>query len=420
MRFFLNNDLSQLAVQLAVEDILVPKQKMENTKDFKKPRLVKSEAEGWYILYYPFDKQKNTITRKRKFIPKEYKTEESKLAYAKDVIKKLHVLLSSGYHIDRNRKATQETEESKNKRVLSVDEVIVNYIKYCTNISKNTPHEISSKLSLIERFFKWAESNGYLIVKPSDVTIECAHQFCDHLIIDYGLAPKTFNNALGRLRNFYNVSMKRNWIEKRENPFSTIDTQKTGYGEKNIPFSNEQLNDMIPYIKENDPYLYKFIAFIYYAFMRCSEIKKLKVKNVDLENRLLRIEVKQSKVKKFDVLPISDELYEVILSLGVEGANPNHYLFSSDLRISNVPMSVNWTTDHFRKVKDHFDLDPNYTIYGFKHTAVCRWYEYEKDIVRIQRMCRHTTIEMTARYLKSLGLLTDVFKIETLPPLLDK
>jgi integrase len=390
---------------------------MENVKDVRKPRLVRSETEGWYILYYPFDVQKNTTVRKRKFIPKEYTTKESKIAYAKDAIKKLNVLLSNGYQVDRTRKKVEEEDVSNFKRVLTTDEVIVNYIKYCSNISNNTPHELSSKLALLNKFFKWADMNGYIILKPSDVTPDIAHAYCDHLLLDKGFAPKTFNNALGRLRNFYNVSMKRKWIEKGENPFATVDTQKTGYGEKNMPFSNELLKEMIPYVKETDPYLYKFIAFIYYAFMRCSEIKKLKVSNIDLENRLLKIKVKQSKVKKFDVLPISDELFDVIKSLGVENANPNHYLFSSDLKISSVPMSVNWTTDHFRRVKDHFELDPNYTIYSFKHTAVCRWYEYEKDIVRIQRMCRHTTIEMTARYLKSLGLMTDVFKIETLPPL---
>ena len=63
-------------------------------------------------------------------------------------------------------------------------------------------------------------------------------------------------------------------------------------------------------------------------------------------------------------------------------------------------------TKHFLKVKQHFgfDKDPYYTLYGFKHTAAVNWYKVEKDIRKIQKMCRHNTLTTTERYLKSLGL----------------
>jgi len=81
-------------------------------------------------------------------------------------------------------------------------------------------------------------------------------------------------------------------------------------------------------------------------------------------------------------------------------------------------MTRGWTTERFKKVKRKFKLNVNYSIYGFKHTAVCKWYEQTKDIVRVQRICRHTSIDMTARYLKSLGVMTDQYKIDSLPDLI--
>ncbi len=64
---------------------------------------------------------------------------------------------------------------------------------------------------------------------------------------------------------------------------------------------------------------------------------------------------------------------------------------------------------HFRKVEKHFnfDDDPDYTLYGFKHTAYVKWYKAEKDIIKIQKMSRHTTVKTTERYIKSMGLLKD-------------
>lgn len=70
---------------------------------------------------------------------------------------------------------------------------------------------------------------------------------------------------------------------------------------------------------------------------------------------------------------------------------------------------------HFKKVKGHFEFSSDYTLYGFKHVAVVNWYEKEKDIREIQKMCRHSSVLMTERYLKFLGLLGDKDAVSELP-----
>ncbi len=251
------------------------------------------------------------------------------------------------------------------------------------------------------------------IESPSEITVEMAQAYFDYLIEVQGNGPKTYNNNLGRLKKFINGALKRKWMEGT-NPFNEVDRQKTEYGEKNTAYSKKLLTEIVPYLQEHDPYLYKFICFIYYAMMRPSEIKRLKVKNIDLEKRLIRIEAAQSKMKRFDILPIADELFEVIKSMNLETFPQDYYLFTTLEYPSTKQMSHSWTTEHYNKIKNNFGLNENYSIYGFKYTSVCRWYEVEKYIVRIQKMCRHSTIEMTARYLKSLGLLTDQYKIDTM------
>ncbi len=75
-------------------------------------------------------------------------------------------------------------------------------------------------------------------------------------------------------------------------------------------------------------------------------------------------------------------------------------------------MGENYMGKHFKKVKDHFDFNSDHTLYGFKHTAVVNWYEKEKNI---QKMCQHSSMLMTERYLKSLGLLDDKDAVSELP-----
>lgn len=391
---------------------------MQQTFDFKRARLVRSDHQkGWYVQFYVWDVQKNKLVRKKRYLPATYTTKESRIAYAKDLIKQINRLLSEGYHIDASQEKAKLLQQQEENIEYGFVEAVPRYLNYCEKIAKNSEKEVSSKFHVLQRFFAWAKTNNLQIDLLSDVTERMAIQFFDDLIEVDGVGGKTFNNALGRLRNFYNVAKKRKWY-RGDNPFKAVDKQAVGYGEKNIAYSDSQIAEIIPYIKENDPYMYCFIGFIYYAFMRPSEIKRLRVRNIDMHKRQIRIEASQSKVKKLDILPIADGLYKILQAMKVEEANPSHFLFSVDRRPSSRPMSASWTTEHFKRVKQHFGLGENYSIYGFKHTGVCKWYEQTKDIVRIQRMCRHTSIDMTARYLKSLGLMGDQYQIDSLPDLI--
>jgi integrase len=273
---------------------------------------------------------------------------------------------------------------------LTIKEAIPRYFNYCDKIAKNCQQEISNKFYLIKRFFDWCDSHNYEFIMLSDITEQAVLRFFDYLVEKEGNSGKTFNNSLGRLRNFYNIALKRKWVEGTS-PFKLIEKQRVGYGEKSRAFSDCQLNFLIPYLEENKEYLHKFIGFIYSAFMRPSEIKRLKVMNIDMTSRLIRFEAEQSKVKRLDILPIADGLYDFLKTMNLENQNPDHYLFSSKRKPSEFPMSRGWTTERFKKVKDKFNLDSNYSIYGFKHTAVCKWYEQTKDIARVQRMCRHSS-----------------------------
>ena len=264
--------------------------------DFKRARLVKSNhKKGWYIQFYVWDIQKNNLVRKKKFLPERLKTQEAKDAYVKNLIKSINDLLRKGYHIDRTLSLEKLLQEEQDNIQLSFQEAIPRYINYCEKIAKNSPQEVSSKFFLLKRFLDWAKKYRCRFDMPGEVTEKAAIQFFDDMIEVDGVSAKTFNNALGRLRNFYNVANKRKWYDG-SNPFKAVDKQATGYGEKNIAFTDTQLQEIIPYLKENDPYLHYFIGFIYYALMRPSEIKRLKVKNIDMQKRQIRIEASQSKV----------------------------------------------------------------------------------------------------------------------------
>lgn len=226
--------------------------------------------------------------------------------------------------------------------------------------------------------------------------------------------PKTYNNAIGVLKAFYNRCLQEGWVEKA-NPFLKLEKLPEEYGTKNLPFTKYQIELMKEYMHENDPYLWFICSFIYYTMMRPSEIRRIKVMDIDMDRRRIIIHGKNAKGKKRDLLPIVPALYAQLEKMDLDYCNPTDYLFGCHGKPSEEKMGENFMGKHFKIVKDHFNLHKDHTLYGFKHTSVCNWYKVEHDIVKISKMCRHCDIKMTARYLKSLGLLNDENEVALLP-----
>ena len=58
----------------------------------------------------------------------------------------------------------------------------------------------------------------------------------------------------------------------------------------------------------------------------------------------------------------------------------------------------------FQKLIPELNLSEEYTLYSWKHSGVVSAYNAGVDIKTIQRQCRHSSLEQTDVYLKSLGL----------------
>ena len=149
-----------------------------------------------------------------------------------------------------------------------------------------------------------------------------------------------------------------------KNPFDKMDKLPEEYGTKNKPFTNAQIADIKEYVLEHDPYLWKIICFVYYSFMRLSEIRRLKVGDIDLKKDLIWVAGQTSKTKKRDVIPIVPALKKIILEMNLEQYHPNDFLFGSNRNSSPIKMGENYMGKHFKKVKDHFELSNDYTLYG--------------------------------------------------------
>ncbi|MBQ0735558.1 hypothetical protein [Aquimarina celericrescens] len=69
---------------------------------------------------------------------------------------------------------------------------------------------------------------------------------------------------------------------------------------------------------------------------------------------------------------------KIISEMNLSDYHPGDYLFGSNQTPSTTKIGENYMRKHFRKVKDLFEFGDDYTLYGFKHTAVVNCYEKKR------------------------------------------
>jgi integrase len=147
-----------------------------------------------------------------------------------------------------------------------------------------------------------------------------------------------------------------------------------------------------------------FVQMLYYTCARPVELCRLRISDIRENTILFRSE--NSKNKKAQHVMIPPQLQVVIEQSGLRSFPPNYFVFSA----TGKPGAKQIGEKHFYKrqvalLKKLGYNDAPYTLYSYKHTAVCQMYMAGIDIKSIQAQCRHSDIKQTDTYLKDLGLI---------------
>ena len=118
-----------------------------------------------------------------------------------------------------------------------------------------------------------------------------------------------------------------------------------------------------------------------HLFLRPTELTGLLWSEVDLESRIIRIEARRMKMKKPHIVPMSNQVYEILSSLR-DSSLDNNFVFPSP-RSRSKPITANSLLVAIRSVgiaKDTF------VTHGFRHMASTRLNElgFNADVIETQ------------------------------------
>ncbi|MCV9934152.1 tyrosine-type recombinase/integrase [Flavobacterium sp. LS1R47] len=369
-------------------------------KKYSTPKIYDANGDlskRWYV-YYSFRNPSSEKLERQTHIyagVNQFKTLKHRREAIKILAKAIETILENGYN---------PYDDS-----ISVDELkkysIPDAVTFALELKKNSLKENSYRdfRVRLKSFEKWLLSNGYENRYITSINKKAAIGFLNDVLT--ATSPKNRNNTRANLSMFFQTLEDNDIIT--DNFIKKINVLKST-PERNKTFSTEQEKNILEYLLKNDTLLLLFIQFVSFNHLRPIEVVRLRIKDINIKDRLIYVRAKNKPVKT-KIIPeiLLNELPEL------DKYDGESFLFTPK------GIGFDWTTnetdkrgyfgDRFKKVKDSLKLSKDYGLYSFRHTFITKLY---KELVKnstpneakskLMLITGHTTMSALEKYLHDI------------------
>ncbi|PEA52931.1 integrase [Bacillus pseudomycoides] len=292
------------------------------------------------------------------------------------------------------------------------------YRNYLINKGKS-PNTVLSYINDLQMFFQETKLSPDSYVINNDIKIWVNNMLNPKE--GRTLSVSTINRRLNTLRSYFSWAEREKYI--KVNPMTEIKDLKIvdEEHEKIMWLSEKEFEDLLERMRKyqvktrgvNPEEKYRkdraIIYILTYAGLRVEEISNLKITDIDLDLKKIRVIGKGNKVR---TIPMSNFLYNEVLewlqfrnkiAKEKEIVNQSSYVFYSQ---RSEKFSIRGIQ---AMIENYSTSDKKLTPHMFRHTF-CKWMlkATNNDIEKVRRLAGHSHISTTTRYLKnSFDELTD-------------
>ncbi len=362
----------------------------------------KAIKKTWYV-YFSFRHPVEGVLKRQNPIKagNEFKDKKNRLKVLEGVRKSLLEALENGFNPYQNETDIDRVSEKENKHgAKEAIEVVLDIKK--SELSSTTYSRFEPR---IKSFIAYLEKKGLAYKDIKEINKKIVTTYLDSVLKSTSAANR--NNERADLSSVFTKLKQRDFIDDNFIK-SDIEILKTSPS-RNKTFSKKLLNDIEKELSKNEPHLLLFIRFVSFNFLRPIEVCRLKVKDINLEERMLSVRTK-NKPLKTKIIP--DILFEQLPDL--KFYRSEDYLFTP----SKTPgpweakedSKREFFSNQFKKIKEIFDLGNDYGIYSFRHTYITHLYRSRRkeghtpNEVKswLMMITGHATISALDKYLREI------------------
>lgn len=376
---------------------------LKKKRKYSEPKIYDANGDvskRWYI-YFSFRKTTDGPLERfpNNIYAPQHLDKKNRFLWLKTMQRNLSTLLKDGIDpFNPENKYEFDTEENSNQ---SINEAF----EFALNIKISTLAETSYKglEGRIQRFEKWLKENGFKNRQITSVNKKVVTSYLNDVLTN--TSAKNRNNTRTDISSIFTVLADNEIIP--DNFIHKIPVLKSN-PEKNKSFTREEEAKIFEYLDQNNKLLSLYVKFISYNFLRPVEVNRIKIGDIDLNDKILKIKTKTGfKVKRIPQLLISEI--------------PNLSIYKSDAYLfGRKDFGQYWEatensrrndySDYFLEVKRKFGFDKNYGLYSFRHTFITKLYNtFIKEMTpdeaesNIMSITGHSSKTALRKYLREIN-----------------
>lgn len=393
-------------------------------KIFSPPKIYTANGDlskRWYVYFSYRNPETGKLQRMKNVYGKtnNYKTKEDRLSVLTVYRKKLLELLKRGYdpfgdntllynnfnghEVPLLQPTKVDVVEEKNEEpTMSIKEAFVFGLKLKEKlINSTTKRGYQNK---VKQLLKWLDKHYPKTKSISLLNKKILTEFLNEVLSN--TSARNRNNFRTELSSIIQVLADNEIVS--ENFVKKIPVLQSK-PKRHKAYSEEMQKEIFGYLFKEDKILLLFLKFVSFGFMRPQEVCRIRIGDIDLENKTVQFKAKNSHLKTKIVPEI---LWNVLPDLS--NLKKRHFLFTPEKIGGDWEAESENRRDHFTKrykrvVKDHFKLNADYTIYSFRHTYTVRVYRaLRKDYApfeaksRLMLITGHTSMSALEKYLREI------------------
>lgn len=365
------------------------------------------EGYRWYIIYYQTNPDTGIRARFREtYDLNRIKNLRERKKRANEIVAEINSKLHFGYPYVKLESELAETAMTK-----AID--IALEVK-CQSDRPDTRKTYKTARNTFKLFLK-AQNMCQLPI--GKLTGAHAIQYMDYLVRERGISNLTYNNYITQMHSLMNELIKREYIST--NPFAGIKKKKATQKLRNgIDDINKAI--IIQYIKDNDKVLFLAILLLYYTFIRPAEMRRLRIKDINLKRRMISMDGAQTKNRRIAIKTIPDTMLEYLTECmdSLKDYPGNYLIFGKGMKPhESIPSGSNTMNDrHKRLIRKLFaagvvDDISGLSIYSWKDTGVQNYLEVQVNMYELMRQLGHADLETTQIYAEKRSLINPSIKM---------
>lgn len=342
----------------------------------------------WIIVYYA----KNPVNRKLECQRLRVPTIASKterIKHGKKIVLEINTRLAEGW---------SPFLEETGKNYKTFTEVVEGFLKHLKKqlkdgvVREDTLRTYNSNLNLLQQFFI---EKRIKITFALEINKKLCVQYLDWVYIDRNNSPRTRNNHLSFLKLFCSFLVSRGIIN--ENPVNGVLPMKTPPKKREV-FPQDVKDKINEQLQTYDNGFYALCMTTYFCLIRNTELGKILVNMVNLEESSIFLPKEISKNKKDEFITIPSQFLP-ILKKHIGNSNPNNYLFSSNnFNVGAVQMPVRKIATAWEKLRKELNLESKYQFYSLKDTGITDLLNSGIPAIKVRDQARHYDIKITELY----------------------